>query len=227
MYQFHSELYTYNPLKGKCSHDCSYCFMKSMRARFKQNATLRLDPQELNAKLGKNRFIFIGSSTDVFASDVPHEFITAIFDHAYDFPDNEYMLQSKNPARFLEFSAHKLFDERKAKLVLCTTIESNIDYPDISSAPVIAERVEVMRKLFGMGYKTMVTVEPIMKFTDAAVFANMLASVVPIQVNIGANSSRAVKLPEPTKAEVNALISELKARGITVHLKDNLDRLLK
>jgi len=178
--------------------------MKSMRARFKQNATLRLDPQELNAKLGKNRFIFIGSSTDVFASDVPHEFITAIFDHAYDFPDNEYMLQSKNPARFLEFSAQ-----------------------DVSSAPVIAERVKAMKKLFGMGYKTMVTVEPIMKFSDPASFAGMLASVKPVQVNIGANSSRAVKLPEPTKAEVNALISELKARGITVHLKDNLDRLLK
>lgn len=78
-----------------------------------------------------------------------------------------------------------------------------------------------------MGFKTMITVEPVMMFSDASKFADMLASVNPVQVNIGANTNRQVVLIEPNKAEILALIKELEARNITVHQKSNLERLLK
>lgn len=227
MYKFNSELYTYNPIKGACSHDCTYCFMKSMRHRFKQDPTLRLDQKELKANLGKRRFIFVGSSTDLFAPDVPEEWITAVLDHLYDYPDNEYMLQSKNPARFLDFVGHKLYQDRKEKLIFCTTIESDIDYPGVSKAPDVAERVAAMKQLSLLGFRTMITIEPIMDFTDVTTFAALLASIHPFQVNFGANTSKTVRLKEPDKVKIFALIIELEARGIKVHCKSDLDRLMK
>lgn len=228
MYNFRDELYTFNPIKGVCSHNCSYCFMKAMRHRFKnQDPTLRLDARELKTRLGQERLIFTGSSTDMCAADVPKDWIDQVLNHIYDYPDNEYLLQSKNPARFLEFIDHKLFMDRKDKLILCTTIESDIDYPDVSAAPLIAERVDAMKQLSDLGFQTMVTIEPIMDFSDVAAFATMLESFHPMQVNIGANSNNMVKLIEPAKVKILALIVELQTRGIKVHCKSNLGRLIK
>ena len=113
------------------------------------------------------------------------------------------------------------------KLILCTTIESDIDYPDVSVAPIISERVETMKHLADLGFKTMVTVEPIMDFTDVVAFAELLESIHPGQVNFGANTSKTVKLKEPTKVKILALIAELESRGITIPRKSNLDRLTK
>lgn len=227
MYNFRSEIYTYNPIKGACSHDCSYCYMKPIQCRYHHDLTLRLDQKELKTNLGKNRFIFLGSSTDMFAADVPSGWIEATFDHLCKFPDNEYMLQSKNPARFLEFANHKLYANLKELLIYCTTMESDINHKGVSVSPVIADRVVAMQKISSLGLKTMITIEPIMKFSDATKFAGLLASVNPIQVNIGANTNRQIKLIEPTKDEVLALIKELENHNITVHQKDNLGRLLK
>lgn len=227
MYNFRNELYTTNPIKGGCSHDCLYCYMKPIQCRYHHDLTLRLDSKELKTNMGKNRFIFLGSSTDMFAADVPSKWIEATFDHLCEYPDNEYLLQSKNPARFLEFVNHKLYADLKDKLIFCTTMESDIDHKDVSTAPLIAERAAAMQKISSLGYKTMITVEPIMKFSEASIFANLLASVNPVQVNIGANSNRQVKLIEPTKEEILSIIKELENRNITVHQKDNLGRLLK
>lgn len=217
---------TWNPIKGECIHDCSYCFMKGIRHRFKQDATLRLDAKYINQSLGSGKYVFVGSSTDMFASDVRDAWITVILDHLANYPDNIYHLQSKNPARFLGFTDHPLFADHNENLILATTVESDINYSDVSSAPAMADRVAAMKKLSDMGFKVAITIEPIMKFSDAATFTEMLASVVPVQVNIGANSSRSDKLSEPSKSEVLALINELESLGIKVHRKSNLDRLL-
>lgn len=227
MYKFHKKLCTYNPIKGTCLHDCNYCFMKNMRRRFNHDPTLRLDAKELSCGLGSGKFVFVGSSTDDFAENVPSEWIDAVLNHLQDYSDNEYMLQTKNPARFLDFIDHKFFKERKDKLVLCTTIESDIDHQGVSKAPTIAERVKAMQELSALGFRLMVTVEPIMDFTEAAKFTELLASFNPIQVNIGANTSRGVKLMEPSKAKILNLIQELEGASIAVHQKSNLGRLLK
>lgn len=131
---------TYNPIKGICNHDCVYCYMKSMRRRFRQDATLRLDEKELKVALGSGQFFFVGSSTDVFAHNVPSVWITSVLNHLYEFPDNIYQLQSKNPKRFLEFVNHPLF-QNKNRVVFCTTLESDIDHIGVSQAPAIMDRV--------------------------------------------------------------------------------------
>ena len=42
--------HTWNVIKGKCPHDCSYCYMK----RFPQNE-LRLDEKEISKRSGIDR----------------------------------------------------------------------------------------------------------------------------------------------------------------------------
>lgn len=225
MYSFVDK--TWNPIKGECEHDCSYCFMKNMRRRFHQNPNLRLAAKELKTDLGCALYVFVGSSTDVFASNVPSEWIEAVLNHVEESNDNNtYQFQSKNPKRFLDFLNHDLFKKPNI-VVFTTTVESDIDYPEVSKAPPMAERIGAMKVLSQKGFKTSITIEPIMKFSDAAAFAEQLASINPIQVNIGANTARGVSLPEPTKDEVEALIKELTIRGVSIHQKSNLARLLK
>ena len=65
MYKFVN--YTWNPIKGKCLHDCSYCYMKQINPNANPP---RLAEYELNTDLGCGRSIFIGSSTDMFAEDI-------------------------------------------------------------------------------------------------------------------------------------------------------------
>ena len=113
---------TYNPIKGDCTHQCPYCYMKAMRRRFRQDPTLRLDEKALGE----------------------------------------------------------------------------------------------------CGFKTMVTVEPIMAFSSFGNFAELIASDNPIQVNFGFNTSRDVTLPEPSDIDFIALVLELDNRNINVHFKKNI-----
>lgn len=215
---------TYNAVKGECTHGCYYCYMIQMRRRFGQDPTLRLDAKELNKSLGNGKYIFVGSSTDVFASEVPHEWIISVLNHLCDYPNNTYLLQSKNPRRFLEFVNHPLMSDPK-RVIFCTTLESDIDHP-VSKAPLMNERVAAMQELSRLGFQTMVTVEPMMAFTSPQNFAEMIASCNPMQINIGVNTSRTVKLTEPSKAEFKDLMDELSKRNINVHLKKNIERML-
>ena len=70
MYDFVT--HTWNPIKGRCSHDCQYCYMK----RWGELPDLHLDAREMKTDLGSGNYIFVGSSTDMFAEDVSWEWIT-------------------------------------------------------------------------------------------------------------------------------------------------------
>lgn len=54
--------FTGNSIKGKCFHNCSYCYMK----RFKNLSNIHLDEKELKGNIIEKKFIFIGSSNDIF-----------------------------------------------------------------------------------------------------------------------------------------------------------------
>jgi hydroxyethylthiazole kinase-like sugar kinase family protein len=69
------------------------------------------------------------------------------------------------------------------------------------------------------GVPTMVTIEPAMAFDQDELVA-MIRACNPTQVNIGRNTNRQVQLTEPTRAEVQALIAELKT-FTNVHVKPN------
>ena len=216
MYEFVH--YTWNPIKGKCLHDCSYCYMKQINPY----ATLpRIAEFEFETNLGKGNSIFIGSSTDMFAENIPSEWIVRVLDFCLqrNNPEksNTFLLQSKNPKRFLEFIHHPLMDH----VVFGTTIETNRFYPEImNKAPKIEDRVEAMEKIANLGFRTMVTAEPLMQF-DHTDMVSIIKRCQPRLVAIGRNTRRDIILPEPTSEEVLLLVDELKKCIPKVHIKDN------
>ena len=200
MYEFIT--HTWNPIKGKCSHDCSYCYMKQITPQ--ANAP-RLAEYELKTNLGNGYFIFIGSSTDMFANDIPSEWITKVLDYCKQEHEeghkNAFLLQSKNPKRFLEFTDHPIVK----RCVFGTTIESNRFYPEIMrNAPRIEERVEAMEE------KWPILVLPrwlqrnrLCNLTWNRCFEYIIRCQAK-KVNIGRNSCRSIVLPEPTKGRSKA-----------------------
>lgn len=151
MYEFVT--HTSNLIKGLCPHECGYCYMKSIFRRYHSDETLRLDEKEFKVNYGKDKFIFLGTSTDMFADAVPTEWIIRVYDKCLQYPENRYLFQSKNPGRFLEpqLIAHPLM-QLKDRIYFATTIESNWDYP-ISRAQSMTERTEDMVQLQAMGLK--------------------------------------------------------------------------
>jgi len=214
MYEFIT--HTWNTVKGACYHDCVYCYMKSIAKRYKKpQPPPFFDEKELKTNLGNGNFIFVGSSNDLFASNIPEEWIEKTLEHCDKF-DNKYLLQTKNPARFEEFSGYF-----RSSDILVTTLETNRHYPIMENVPHPYDRVRAMERL---NISAMITIEPIMDF-DFPYFVEMIKQCKPQQVNIGADSGNN-NLPEPSKEEVLELISELEKFTI-VKQKSNLSRLLK
>ncbi len=217
MYGFITD--SWNPIRGKCSHECKYCYNLG-RPFFEKD--VQLVEKELKTRLGKDKFIFVGSSTDMFADNIPFEWIKEVlltcFDNMLDNSDNKFLFQTKNPKRFKEFVFS--YD----RMILCSTIESNRDYDSVSKAPSIAERVKEMADLKRKNYQVMLTLEPILDF-DLEAFKNMIDRIKPNYINIGADS-KGHKLPEPNKIKLRKFVSFLKETSYLT-IKPNLRRLLK
>ena len=210
MYDFIT--HTFNTIKGECSHDCSYCYMK----RWGKLNPVRFDEKELKTDLGKDNFIFVGSSCDMFAKDIPDKWIINTLRYCNDF-DNKYFIQSKN--------SYKMFclrDYLPDKTSVCTTIETNRYYEHIMfNCPKPLDRSIDIADFW---QDVFITVEPIIDF-DLKRFIQILKFPEPKQINIGADSGNN-NLPEPPKEKILELISELEKFTI-VKKKKNLNRLLK
>jgi DNA repair photolyase len=180
---------------------------------------VRFDEKELKTDLGTGNFIFVGSSCDMFAENIPDEWIKKTLKHMEKF-DSKYLLQTKNPTRVLDFIDACVITD---KCVICTTIESNRDLLEIKrNSPDVFKRAMAMNELSQI-IDTYVTIEPIMDF-DMDIMVKLIKECEPLQVNIGADSGRN-NLPEPSKEKVLQLVSELEKFTI-IHNKSNLQRLL-
>ena len=207
MYEFVT--HTWNPIKGKCLHDCEYCYMKAINPNAKAP---RLVKSEFATNLGNNNFIFIGSSIDMFANDIPDEWIKEVLNFCLENHkrgnQNAYLLQSKNPERFLDFMDHPIMK----RCVFATTIESNHFYPEImNNAPDIHDRAKAMEIISQKGFVTMVTAEPLLQF-DLLEMEKLILQCQPRKVNFGKNTRRELQLPEPTPEEAKELISKIKLK---------------
>jgi len=208
--------HTWNAIKGECPHGCSYCYMK----RWGKQKPLRFDESELKTDLGRGNFIFVGSGCDMFADEIPENWIAKTILHCNKF-DNTYLFQSKNPERFnyLVWAFNSALFSKKFNI--CTTIETNRIYPQMGNSPFPEQR-----SLIGdfIGMDRYVTIEPIMDF-DLDEMVRLIKLCHPNQVNIGADSGNN-NLPEPSKEKILALIDELQ-KFTVIDQKRNLARLLK
>jgi DNA repair photolyase len=205
--------HTWNTIKGECPHNCSYCYMH----RWGKQQPIHFDDKELRTNLGKDNFIFIGSSCDMFAEDIPEEWILSTFEKCANNQDNKYFFQSKNPRRMIQMLKNASFD-----FCVCTTIETNRTYPEImNNSPSISERMLAFSA--NDNIEKYVTIEPVMDF-DLPELVEIIKSCNPIQVNIGADSGHN-NLPEPSKEKVLSLIDELNKFTVVAN-KHNLGRIL-
>ena len=206
--------HTWNTIKGACPHDCSYCYCKSMAQRFnKPQPELHFDEKELKTNLGSGNFIFVGSSCDMFADNIPEEWIRKTLEHCGKYQHNKYLFQTKNPGNIRRIML--------MNTTCCVTIETNREN-DLNNSPT---RYDRFIDSLSIRNDVMITIEPIMDF-DIRYFIRWLQDLNPIQVNIGANTNRKVRVPEPPKEKVLDLITELE-KFTTVHVKKNLDRIIK
>ena len=211
MYDFVT--HTWNTIKGECYHDCSYCYMK----RWGKLKPVRFDEKELRTDLGKDNFIFVGSSNDMFAENIPNDWILKIINKCNQY-DNKYFFQSKNPSRIDNY-----INPIKRAITICTTIETNRYYPEyMGNSPN-----QIIRSL-GMEIvrtdQKYVTIEPIMDF-DLIPMIELIKRCEPIQVNIGADSGNN-NLPEPSWEKIERLKEEL-SKFTVIANKKNLERLKK
>ena len=210
MYDFVS--HTWSPIKGKCSHDCSYCYMK----KWGKQPPLHLDEKDLETNFGSGNFIFVCHTCDMFAEDVPDIWIRQVLNRTRRY-NNKYLFQSKNPKRFLDYCEAYPDD-----ILFGTTIETNRDIVK-SKAPPYTERSEALGMLHERGYETMVTIEPIFDF-DLEELVDLVVLANPEWVNIGADS-KGHGLPEPSREKIEKLVQVLQ-NETDVKLKGNLKRIL-
>jgi len=221
---------TWNTVKGKCPHGCSYCYVK----RFGEQKPVRFDEIELQTDLGEGNFIFVGSSCDLWAEAIPREWIETTLLMCKLKPQNRYLFQSKNPKRFMDF----LDFVNPANTIFCTTIESDMDHPEaypicqgrladniFVGPPPIDARVNWICKVKSAGFPVTVTIEPLMDFDENRLL-EMINDIGPQWVSVGADS-QGHGLPEPTPEKVRVLLSELgRNKKIELVVKKNLGRLL-
>jgi len=211
---------TLNPFVG-CNFDCSYCrpSFKRQAKRQKNRCKFCYDyiPHSHLERLNKapprtreGEFIFLIDFGDP-SFMLPMEF-TRVLQYCEKYPDRDFLLQSKNPAYFVEFKIPK-------NVIIGTTLETdnNDICMAISKAPSPFSRVEAMWKLHGV--RKMVTAEPILKF-DLSLFRNLIESIEPWRVYVGYDSHpKENQLPEPSLSETEELVAKLESAGIDVRWK--------
>jgi hypothetical protein len=190
--------------------------------RWGKQPPLHFDEKELKTDLGKNNFIFVGSSCDIFAKNIPFDWVYETLEHCKKHTENEYLLQTKNTDNLALAMFFQMLNEYFS---LCTTLETNRTYRAImNNSPSIIDRVLSFAKI--PAERKYITVEPIMDF-DLPEFITMIKHCNPRQVNIGADSNpERNRLPEPPKGKILELIAELETFTKVVQ-KKNLKRLLK
>jgi protein gp37 len=179
---------------------------------------LRLIEKEFSVNYGTHRTIFIENCNDLFSIDVPEVFIQRVLAHCSEWPENIYVIQTKNPRRMAHY-----YSFMPPNVLFGTTIESSWYYRELSMAPLPLNRVRGM-KMLPPTERKFITVEPIMD-GDMDILSAWIDQIRPEFVNIGADSKNN-HLPEPPAEKVRALIAKLTEYGIEIREKHNLERLM-
>lgn len=200
---------------GQCPFHCTFCYVEDLKrfpnVKERYTGEIRLLEKELEKNEGSGHTIFVQDCSDLFAGDVPTEFIQQVIEHCNKY-DNTYLFQTKNPKRFTEFKF-------PVKSILGISLESNRDY-GLTKSPTPRTRVVDFYEI--KHPRKMCNIEPICDF-DLDVMVNWIKQINPEFVSIGADSKHH-GLEEPSKDKVNRLIEELE-KVTKVMIKSNLGRL--
>ena len=219
---------TWNPLAGHCEHECRYCYVEAMKTNpvlhDKYSGEYRIVEHELKQnlyKFGDDITIFVQNMGDLFAKDVPSEYIERVLEYCNKFDKNTYLFQSKNPIRFNEFK-----NKFPPNLILGTTIESDKEVDGLSKAPNVVQRAKDFMTAT-IGFKTLLSIEPILDF-DMETFVEMIKDIEPDVLSIGADSKKTPDLDEPNRVKLLSFLHRIDDEFYgKISIKSNLARLIK
>jgi len=201
---------TWNPLGGKCQHECSYCWARKLaeqKKMMKYQGCNRIYPKELQKQFKPSDFIFVCDMCDLFGDWVFKPNVQAILDVISGSPAR-FLLLTKNPKRYREF-------EIPLNCVCGATIECDMNFKVSGNAPTPYSRIMDLRDLRIVNPK-MVSIEPIMNFTEN--FPYMIAFFKPEFVAVGYDNYHN-GLPEPSMSKTMMLIDVLESFGVKVYRK--------
>ncbi|MCX6901704.1 MAG: DUF5131 family protein [Verrucomicrobia bacterium] len=220
--------HTHTHLRGECPHRCGYCYVKSgpgyRTGHYK--GPLRLEKKELAVNYGTGKTIFIEHCSDLFAADVPESWIRLILQHCFEWKENRFVFQTKNPERLFDVFADNRFF-RPGNFIVGVTIESNRWHQVMGDAPAPRNRISHFKRIrsYWPTMPTFITIEPVLDFNPVEL-ADWIEAARPTFVNIGADS-KGHGLVEPDEHDVLRLIRLLQCAGIEIRQKKNLGRLIK
>jgi len=94
--------FTCNPIIGKCPHACWYCYAEHIRKKQMISEEMKFLKHRLKFRR-EAATIFIGSMFDIFADEVPHEWIEEIIETTKLYPQHTFLFLTKNPERYRDF----------------------------------------------------------------------------------------------------------------------------
>lgn len=221
---FKSVGWTWSPIGG-CSHNCKYCWAKSLMKRWGKTFEPQLRKHFFKDKMPNDgTWIFVGSMGDTFCKGVPREWIVKLFDFIQnDKSNNIYLLQTKNPDRFHEFIGQLV--KIKDKIVLGTTIETNRETP-WSEAPPTRHRAINLSIFSDFHFTVFLSLEPLSDFDldEMEFYVGMINPIPPGAIEIGLENYTHFTVHPPDE-KIIALVNWMRSEGYTVILKENLDYL--
>lgn len=198
--------YTANPVRGKCFHGCSYCYVTAQRKRFKTSGKITFHPEVLEV-IGNHKkpaTIFVGSSHDLFGGWISPERIGRILTACAMASQHEYVFLTKNPERY------------------------NYFYKMDNNAPP----VKFMR-YFGASIDTIVRAESTMPFMDRLDFLSIEPLLENVAHHIPWGKVRAIIIGTQTGSGafkppiewIEAILDCADSTSTKIFIKDNLFKL--
>lgn len=211
---------TWNPFTGPCPYECTYCWAKSLINRYKwakyTDAGPGIDEKQINKTFRPIDFVFVQDMSD--ASTAAMGAVARVMTRVKLNPDTRFLFLTKNPSSYLHW-VKNIATMPPSNAILGATIETNYGtiLQQVSKAPPPNKRLEAMQTLSDLGFKTFVSMEPIMDFNKHYTL-EALTLIHPWAVAIGYDNYHN-DLPEPPLEKTNWLINSLELKGIKVYRK--------
>ncbi len=208
---------TWNPFHG-CEFSCDYCWAKGLvitklkhMERYRNGFEPGFEEKDLKRRFKPGSLVAVSLMGDI--AFCKQEWLDRILARIREFPETNFLLQTKNPAIFRDMDI-------PMNCYASTTIETNRNNKH-SKAPTAHARYIAMLELDHP--RKFISIEPVMDF-DLIPMSKWLKDIMPSIVEIGADNYNK-GLPAPPWWKVDHLIIELEEQGITVNRKSGLNKL--
>jgi len=211
---------TENPLGGDC-YNCDYCYIHGTRGmkiiypnvKKKYTGVGKVYENVLKRKFKEGDFIFFCDCIDYLHPKIHDKWIREIYEWIERSPKAYFLSLTKNPKRYLDF-----INEIPINIIVGCTIESNLNYPEYSKAPLQSDRIMQMKKIsMIIDNQIFISCEPILKFTND--FINIIREIKPkFGVAIGYDNHK-YRLYEPSLSETYNFIKQLLEYDFKVYRK--------